>query len=89
MENPLDEANSLGGSEVVNPVSVGAWGATVSLEGLSLYRDVYYEAWSEEVVQLGGKEYYLLGDNAAISIDSRRWGGVSKRFLVGKPLGVR
>jgi len=84
LESPLFEGNSPEGGS-----GVAMAGAGVSLEGLSLYRDVYYEARAEEVVQLGVGQFYLLGDNAAISIDSRRWGPVPGRLLIGRPLGVR
>jgi signal peptidase I len=42
--------------------------------------------------QLGPTEYFVLGDNAAISDDSRSWPsgpGVDAKRLVGRPLGVR
>lgn len=42
--------------------------------------------------RLGAAEYLVLGDNAAISDDSRSWPtgpGLPAELLVGKPLGVR
>jgi signal peptidase I len=42
--------------------------------------------------RLGPAEFFVLGDNAAISDDSRNWlagGGLDAKLLVGKPLGVR
>ena len=41
---------------------------------------------------LGPSEYFVLGDNAAISADSRTWPSgpsVDAKLLIGKPLGVR
>lgn len=34
-------------------------------------------------------EYFLLGDNSPVSIDSRSWGPIPARLIVGVPLGVR
>jgi signal peptidase I len=42
--------------------------------------------------RLGSTECFVLGDNEAISDDSRSWlagGGLDAKLLVGKPLGVR
>ncbi len=92
LEFPLPEGKSptVGSAE---PVAVGAWGGMVSLEGLALYRDVYYDSPTmrnaADAVSLGRGEYFLLGDNAPISVDSRRWGPVPGRLLLGKPMGVR
>jgi len=33
---------------------------------------------------LSENEYFVLGDNRAFSSDSRRWGSLSKEFIVGK-----
>ncbi len=34
--------------------------------------------------QLGEDEYYVLGDNRVASSDSRRWGILNKRYVIGK-----
>jgi hypothetical protein len=42
--------------------------------------------------RLGANQFFVLGDNAAISDDSRSWQhgpGLDARLLVGRPLGVR
>jgi signal peptidase I len=46
-----------------------------------------HEGW-----QLGPSEFFVLGDNAAISDDSRSWWagpGLDAKLLVGRPLGIR
>jgi hypothetical protein len=42
--------------------------------------------------QLGPTEYFVLGDNGAISDDSRSWPtgpGIDEKLLIGRPIGVR
>lgn len=44
--------------------------------------------WKSRQWRLGPEEYFVLGDNGAVSLDSRLWGPVSRRLLFGRPLGV-
>ena len=65
---------------------------------LELLRDVYYSdrvgglrgLGVDEPYTLGPKEYFMLGDNSAVSRDSRAWDhpGVSSDLFVGKPMLV-
>jgi signal peptidase I len=65
---------------------------------VELLRDVYYTervggtrgAGIDEPFNLGPKEYFMLGDNSAVSRDSRAWDdpGVSSDLFVGKPVLV-
>lgn len=57
------------------------------IEDLQLYRDVYYEPPPDrDTWRLGPDEYFVVGDNQAISRDSRNWSasaGVPGRLIVG------
>ncbi len=45
------------------------------------------QGWLGEIeVSLGENEYFILGDNRAHSFDSRRWGPLSKEYIVGRVL---
>ena len=78
-------------------IAVGVKNLGVLVQKLTLYRDIYYLPQAvgfrgqppPAVLRLGSDEYYLLGDNSPISLDSRNWRAVSGRLLVGRPLGVR
>ncbi len=75
------------------PVSIGARGLDLWLGELALYRDIYYSSHAVGTIppqaaswQLGPDEFFLLGDNPPVSLDSRLWGPVPGRLLLGKPL---
>ncbi len=79
------------------PFAIGAAGGAITLSELTLWRDVYYSKKAvgmpriEGTAQrrLGRDEFFVLGDNSPISLDSRTWGPVSARLLLGAPLFVR
>ncbi len=75
------------------PLSIGVRGLDVQLGQLAVYRDTYHSnravgtppprllSW-----HLGKDEYFLLGDNAPVSLDSRLWGPGPESFFLGKPI---
>ncbi|MCA9091130.1 MAG: signal peptidase I [Planctomycetaceae bacterium] len=77
------------------PVRIGAAGGEFTVQHLKLYRDVYYTPKGETdehplEQSLGDDEFYVLGDNSPVSVDSRVWDdpAVRRTALIGKPLVV-
>jgi signal peptidase I len=75
------------------PLAIGATDLEVAIGRLQVYRDVYYTPPTHAVKtlerQLGPDEYFVLGDNSPISVDSRRWmrgETVPRRLFVGRLL---
>ena len=69
----------------------------VAIEYIEVLRDVHYRA--DGVSEpgggkrtLGSDEYYVLGDNPLVSLDSRNWNsrgaGVRRQMLVGRALAI-
>lgn len=78
-----------------HPIRFGAKGLDVRVDGIVIYRDVFYTPQSGghgngEPCVLGKDEFFVLGDNSPVSHDSRRWlhAPVPRRLLVGKPFMV-
>lgn len=83
-------------NDVTAPASIGAKG-DVTVSGIVLWRDTYFTN-SDEIrsnvastvdtyyVQPG--HYLCLGDNSAQSSDSRKWGTVPERLMLGKAVFV-
>ncbi len=78
-----------------NPIAVAASGAPITLLRQRVYRDLYYRAVpssdgqaQEQEYRLGPEEYFVLGDNSLVSIDSRHWpsGSVTRSLLIGRPV---
>ncbi|MEM1304213.1 MAG: signal peptidase I, partial [Planctomycetota bacterium] len=72
-------------------ITVAGGGATVT--DLAVWRDVYYERRGGDRVpsrgadawRLGADEWFLVGDNQAVSVDSRSWrSGVPGRLVLGR-----
>jgi signal peptidase I len=82
-------------NDIDNPARVGARGA-VRVSGLKLFRDIYYTRdYDRGSDQTGADIYYVqpghymcLGDNSAQSSDSRSWGVVPERLMLGKAVFV-
>ncbi len=76
------------------PVALGAVDLQITVSELNLYRDLYYgpqavglaRVHENIVAQLQPGQYYLLGDNSPISVDSRSWGPVAEELFLGYPL---
>jgi signal peptidase I len=79
------------------PIEIRSSGGQVELADLTAYRDTYYASLNEEYgiaepmepVKLKDDEIFVLGDNVPVSVDSRHWGPMPLRLLVGRPIGVR
>ncbi len=97
---PLDLPVKNGGGSAKDlvssePAKFGARDLHVSVSDLALYRDVYYTRGDErhgitEPYRLGSDEYFFLGDNSPVSLDSRSWldAVVRDNMLIGKPFLV-
>ncbi|HUG90100.1 MAG TPA: signal peptidase I [Planctomycetaceae bacterium] len=73
------------------PARFGAAALNVRVDSLKLFRDVYYTPKGDPTpVRLGEGEYFVLGDNSPLSLDSRRWEepAVPRRLFLGKPFVV-
>jgi signal peptidase I len=76
---------------ISRPLAIGASDLQIAITRLQVCRDVYYTPPTHPVKtqgrQLGPDEYFILGDNSPISVDSRNWMGgetVPGRLFVGR-----
>jgi signal peptidase I len=80
------------------PFAVGTQSLEVVLDSFQIFRDVYYDSQALGSIQrrsknvpsvLGDDEYFVLGDNTAVSEDSRSWAGertLKTGMIIGKTL---
>lgn len=76
------------------PVRFSARGPRLTVRDVQLFRDVYYTPRNrmngETAFELHEDEFFVLGDNSPVSIDSRSWDdpAVHRSMLIGKPFLV-
>jgi len=82
-------------AESLSPVAFGSRRGSVQVSSVKLYRDVHYTTENqrhatERPLKLSDDEFFFLGDNSPVSLDSRGWVSpvVPRRLLVGRPLVV-
>lgn len=90
-----DNAAAQASATVSSPVRFGGRDLRAFVREVTLYRDVYYTRGDgrngvKEPYALGEDEYFFLGDNSPVSLDSRSWtdGVVHEHMLIGKPFLV-
>ena len=81
-------------NDILAPASIGAKGG-VGIQNIKLHRDVYYTRTSNsndpgkaDIFYVQPGHYLCLGDNSAQSSDSRAWGLVPERLMLGKAVFV-
>ncbi|MBY0588408.1 S26 family signal peptidase [bacterium] len=87
-----------GSEPTLHPVEIKMREIVGEIEQLQIFRDIYYRrdasrSWTArqgDGYLLGPDEYFMMGDNTAVSNDSRSWDvpGIARRMLVGKPIVV-
>ncbi|WP_197443926.1 signal peptidase I [Maioricimonas rarisocia] len=76
------------------PVRFAARGVDLTVSGVQVFRDVYYTPRNrlneQTTFELHEDEFFVLGDNSPVSIDSRSWDhpAVHRSMLIGKPFLV-
>lgn len=74
------------------PVRLSVLNADVDFQDMRLYRDTHYQSVGRHGIKtpcrLGPDEFFVLGDNSAVSDDSRMWPepGVKQSALIGRPI---
>ena len=76
-------------NDIDAPASIGAKGSA-TVRHIRLDRDIYYTRGShgEYLYYVQPGHYMCMGDNSAQSSDSRTWGAVPERLMLGKAVFV-
>ncbi len=95
---PLDLTFGDSGASVKQkpvPIRFGSTGGAFRVRSLRLFRDVHYlseagQHATDQPHQLESDEFFFLGDNSPVSLDSRGWKhpAVKRHLLVGRPMMV-
>ncbi len=80
-------------NDIDAPASIGAKGPVAAVRNIKLFRDVYYtrsggDQTEADIFYVQPGHYLCLGDNSAQSSDSRSWGVVPERLMLGKAVFV-
>lgn len=80
-------------SPLRRPVRIGMANVSGEISELVLYRDIHYTPKGDKDRQqwlLNNDEFFVLGDNSPVSLDSRAWENpaIPRRALIGKPFVV-
>ncbi len=80
-------------NDIDKPASIGARGPVAAVKGIKLHRDVFYtrsggDQTQADIFYVQPGHYMCLGDNSAQSSDSRKWGVVPERLMLGKAVFV-
>jgi DNA-directed RNA polymerase subunit RPC12/RpoP len=101
---PWDVGSNASNAKQSASLEIRARGLTGQIDCVAVWRDLYYAVRHSDGRQpgvrrngavawrLGPGEYFVLGDNAAISEDSRNWlsgAGLDAKLFIGRPLGLR
>jgi signal peptidase I len=98
-ERPLDVADRPTDNDLLRPAGIGVEGADVRISHLKLWRDTCYTRPSQARPAVHGDSrvwtyfvqpghFLCLGDNSAESSDSRFWGLVPERLMLGRAVTI-